>query len=130
MFSDKPTLYFRRKGKGAVVYRVEETANSRLDLQPVAMLKPDGEIKPQGRHELTADELAKITAWKEMREEMRDQETSEIDSYITKINNMAQWVQSKADDDEVKSQAQDLLMAMHDLRSTIVRRLAGKAKSK
>lgn len=40
------------------------------------------------------------------------------------LNLTAQWAQTKATDEQIDMFADDLLMAMHDLRSVIVRKKA------
>ena len=40
------------------------------------------------------------------------------------LNTTTQWVQSRAEDDELEEITDDLLLAMHDLRSVLVRKKA------
>lgn len=49
---ERPTLYFRRKDNGTVIYRVETGEHSRLDFQQIAILKQNGEVKPSGKQQL------------------------------------------------------------------------------
>ena len=46
MMLERPTLYFRRKENGAVIYRVGAEEHARLDLQKIAILKHNGGVKP------------------------------------------------------------------------------------
>ncbi|MGE4610569.1 MAG: hypothetical protein AAED33_04075 [Paracoccaceae bacterium] len=41
------------------------------------------------------------------------------------MNAAAQWLQSGATDTQVTDNAQTILMAMHDLRSTLVQKMSG-----
>lgn len=123
----RPTLYFRRRANGAAVYRVSEGANARLDLQQIAVLRPNGEVKNQGKHEPTDAELDEIATWHAERDEgAKAREALRVDALIGDLNIVAQWVQADADDTQIKAAAQPLLMAMHDLRATLVRRLGGR----
>ena len=124
---DRPNLYFRRKDNGAAVYRISTGDHARLDMQQIAVLKQNGEVKPQGKQQPTASELTEISAWNEARkagQETRD--AAQIDQLITDLNAAAQWVQANATDKQISQNAEPILMAMHDLRATLVRRMAGK----
>ena len=124
---DRPNLYFRRKDNGAAVYRIATGDHSRLDMQQIAVLKQSGEVKPQGKQQPTESELLEIAAWHDARkagQETRD--AAQIDQLITDINAAAQWVQANATDKQISQNAEPILMAMHDLRATLVRRMAGK----
>lgn len=124
---ERPTLYFRRRTNGAAVYRVSEGQNARLDMQQIAVLRPNGEVKNQGKHEPTDIELDEIATWHAAREEgVKARDAERVDALIGDLNIVAQWVQADADNDQITSAAQPLLMAMHDLRATLVRRLGGR----
>lgn len=124
---DRPTLYFRRKENGAAVFRISETQHSRLDLQQIAMLKPNGDIKVHNKQEVTDTERAEINAWDRNRKQGRATlETAKIDILIGQLNATAQWLQTDAEPADVRDIAEPLLMAMHDLRSSLVRSMAGK----
>ncbi len=124
---ERPTLYFRRRTNGAAVYRVSEGQNSRLDMQQIAVVRPNGEVKNQGKHEPTPVELDEIATWHAIREEdAKIRDAVRVDALVGDLNIVAQWVQADADDDQIKSAAQPLLMAIHDLRATLVRRLGGR----
>lgn len=123
---DRPTLYFRRKDNGAAVFRVTETQHSRLELQQIAMLKQNGEIKSQNKQEVTDAERTEIEAWHETRQAgQAAQDFARIDTLIGEMNAAAQWLQSNANDEQVTATAEPLLMAMHDLRTTLVKAMSG-----
>jgi len=126
---DRPTLYFRRKDNGAAVYRIEKGEHARLDMQQIAVLKQNGEVKPSGKQEPTESELTEIAAWHDTRKaEQNTRDAARMDQLIGDINAVAQWVQASADDKQIKQNAQPILMAMHDLRATLVRRLSDQGK--
>ncbi len=126
---DRPTLYFRRKEHGAAVYRVASGAHARLDLLQIAVLKQNGEVKPSGKQEPTAEELTEISAWYDARKaEQKTRDAARVDRLIDDMNAMAQWVQANANDKQIAHSSQPILMAVHDLRSTLVRRMAGRGK--
>ena len=48
----------------------------------------------------------------------------DIHRAVDYLNLTTQWVQSKATDEQLDAVTNDLLLAMHDLRSTLVRKKA------
>jgi len=117
-----PNLYFRRKGAGAVIYRTDTGQQSRLDMQQIAILKPNGEVKPHGKHTPTDTELNEIANWYSARALGQPQrDAANLDELVTDMNAIAQWLQSNATDSQIKDATEPLLMAIHDLRSTLVR---------
>lgn len=125
--SDRPNLYFRRKDNGAAVFRITEGNNRRMDLQQIAMLKHNSEVKLLNNQEITETEMAEISAWHEAREAGQNtRDTARIDTLIGDINAAAQWLQSSASDAQVSAESEPLLMAIHDLRTTLVKRMGGK----
>ena len=124
---DRPTLYFRRKDNGAAVYRIASGDHSRLDMQQIAVLKQNGDVKPQGKQQPTEAELIEITTWYDARKaNQKTRDAARIDQLITDMNATAQWIQANATDKQIAQSAEPILMAMHDLRATLVRRMAGK----
>lgn len=126
---DRPTLYFRRKDNGAAVYRIATGEHARLDLQQIAVLKQNGEVKPSGKQTPTEAELSEIAEWHDARKsEQKTRDAARVDRLIGDMNAVAQWVQANANDKQIAQSAQPILMAMHDLRTTLVRRMAGRDK--
>lgn len=120
-----PDLYFRLRENGAAVFRVDaENRQGRLDLEPLAFANVrNGEIRVQGNRDLTEAERAEIEAWIAARQAtLAARETEEIARCVETINHAAHWAQTKATDSEIEAVAGDLLLAMHDLRSVLVRR--------
>lgn len=60
-----------------------------------------------------------MNAWPLAKRDMDD-----IHRAIDYLNLTTQWVQSKATDDQLEQVTDALLLAMHDLRSTLVRKKA------
>jgi hypothetical protein len=130
MMLDKPKLYFRRKDNGAGVYRVDAQNSNRMDLQHIAVVKQNGDIKVQNKQELSQDELAEINAWFTARKaEQGARDSARLDMLVGEMNHAAQWLQSDATGDEIMQTAQPLLMAMHDLRTTLVKQMARNSPS-
>lgn len=122
-----PALYFRLRDNGAQVFRVDtENRQGRLELDPLAIANTrNGEIRVQGDRSLTDDERSQIEAWIAARQaSLADDEAALPSRTIAALNAAAQWVQSRATDAQINAEAEALLLAMHDLRSQIVRRQA------
>ena len=120
-----PALYFRIRENGASVFRVDaENRHGRLDLEPLAFANVrNGEIRPQGGRELTPEERKQVETWIAARQDtLADEEARGIAGTVEAINAAAHWAQTKATDKEIAEFAGDVLLAMHDLRSVLVRR--------
>ena len=111
-----PTLHYRRRQNGTAIFRVLETPEKRLELQQIAVLKPDGTLIDKGSGPTTT-ERQEITTF-----------TDAAPEILTTLNHAAQWVQAEAEDSSLRSHAQEILLAIHDLRSTLVKRLARQPK--
>lgn len=122
-----PDYYFRVRENGAQVFRV--TANERdrrIEMDPIAVVNlRKMEIKPQGDRILSAADRAEITAWMEARAELlARRDIDDIHRAVDYLNLTTHWVQSKATDAELEEVTDALLLAMHDLRTQLVRRKA------
>ncbi|MGR3491059.1 MAG: hypothetical protein ACU0DW_03300 [Shimia sp.] len=127
MAGELPEYYYRIRDKGASVYKVDaENRNRRIEMTQIAVANTNnGQIKPHGQHELTAEETAEIQRWMAAREkEMAERRIDDIRRSIDHLNLTAQWVQSDATEEELDRFTDELLLAMHDLRSILVRRKA------
>jgi len=117
-------LYFRIKDNGATVFRInDETRQRRLDLQPVAEANVrNGDIKLRKDVTLSDAELSEIKAWLDARStELQGREIEQARLTIEQLNTTANWISSKPDEAVADAISEDLLMAMHDLRTAIVR---------
>ncbi|MCP5085700.1 MAG: hypothetical protein GY952_02695 [Rhodobacteraceae bacterium] len=120
-------LFFRVRENGAAVYRVDtENRQRRLDMQQIAVINVrSGDVKPQGDQVPTAAERNQIDAWiVERRKVVEERRIDDLRRTTDHLNLTAQWVQTRATDEQIDMFADDLLLAMHDLRSVIVRRKA------
>lgn len=124
MAGDLPEFYFRIRENGAVVFRVDsENRQSRLELDPIATVNiRNGKVNPQGGRTLSDHEHAAIAAWMEQRHaELARRRIDDIHRTIDHLNLTTQWAQSSASDEELEDVTDTLLLAMHDLRTVLVR---------
>lgn len=129
MTGELPQYYFRIRDNGAVVFRVEsEQRQRRLELVELATINTrNGNIKPHGEVELTDEDRAGIANWLASRRTLQaERDIDDILRTVDHLNMTAQWVQTKATDEDVDRVLDPLLMAMHDLRSVLIRRRADK----
>ncbi|CTQ51174.1 hypothetical protein [Jannaschia donghaensis] len=124
-----PPYYFRVKDNGALVFRVDsENRQRRLELDQIATINiNNGQVKPQGDTVLTDEDQAAIDAWKSAREtELTARDIDDIRRTVDHLNLTAHWVQSKATDAQLDDVTDRLLLAMHDLRTVLVKKRADK----
>ncbi|KQI72025.1 hypothetical protein AN191_07645 [Loktanella sp. 5RATIMAR09] len=125
--TDLPELYFRIRENGAAVFRIN-TANRerRIEMEQIAVVNTNrGDFKTQGDVTLTAAEERVITDWLQARLTLlAARDMDDIHRAIDHLNLTAQWAQAKATDTQLEQVTDDLLMAMHDLRSVLVRKKA------
>ena len=127
MAGDLPDYYFRIRDNGAAVFRVDtENRQRRIELEEIATVNvKNGNIKPHGEVKLTPADLAVIEDWLKKRRALL--ETRDVDDILRAVDHMnltTQWVQSKATDRQLEEVTDALLLAMHDLRSVLVRKKA------
>ena len=129
MSGELPEYFFRDRENGAVVFRVDtENRQRRIDLEEIATVNiNNGKIKPHGDRLLTKPEIALIEDWIEKRVALlAARDVDDILRAVDHLNLTTQWVQSKATDDQLEAVMDSLLMAMHDLRTVLVRKKAEK----
>lgn len=122
-----PPYYFRVKDNGALVFRVDaENRQRRLELDQIATINiNNGQVKPQGDTELTPADEAAIDDWLVARSaELAARDTDDILRAVDHLNLTAHWVQSRATDDQLDAVTDRLLLAMHDLRTVLVKKRA------
>lgn len=127
MSGDLPGLYFRIRENGAVVFRVDtENRQRRIDLEEIATINvKNGQIKRHGEREPSADEMSAIHHWLRARQAtLAARDTDDLHRAIDHLNITTQWVQSKATDAQLEEVTDALLLAMHDLRTMLVKRKA------
>jgi len=122
-----PNLYFRTKENGATVFRVvNDTRRNRLDLVPIANANTrNGTIRTQSNATLTKDERKEIKTWIKARQlEMSQRFMQDVRRTVDFLKTTTHWAQARATEEELNEVTDDLLLAMHDLRSTLVRKRA------
>ena len=127
MSSDLPEYYFRIRENGAVVFRVDtENRQRRIEMLELATVNvKNGNIKPHGDVTLTPDDLATIRTWIADRTALlARRDIDDIHRAVDYLNTTTQWVQTRASDDQLDLVTDALLLAMHDLRTVLVRRKA------
>ncbi|NSY38512.1 hypothetical protein [Leisingera sp. ANG59] len=127
MSADLPDYYFRVRENGAFVFRVDtENRNRRIEMDQIAVVNiRNGEIKPHGQRQLTAQDIAEIKSWMEARAAtLAARDIDDIHRAIDHLNLTAHWVNSRATDAQLEDVTDALLLAMHDLRSVLVRKKA------
>ncbi|KQI67819.1 hypothetical protein AN189_13625 [Loktanella sp. 3ANDIMAR09] len=132
MGADLPDYYFRIRENGAVVFKVDtENRQRRIEMNQLAVVNVrNGEVKPHGDTILSEADIAAIQEWLDARVALLAQrDIDDIHRAIDYLNITTQWVQSKATDAQLESVTDPLLLAMHDLRSTLVRKKADRILS-
>lgn len=127
MAGELPDYYFRVRENGAAVFRVDtENRQRRIEMDQIAIINiRKGEIKPHGERVLSDTDIANIRTWmKERNALLAHRDIDDILRAVDYMNLTTQWVQSKASDEQLETVTDDLLLAMHDLRSTLVRKKA------
>ncbi len=127
MVAELPDYYFRVRENGAIVFRVDtENRQRRIEMDQIAVVNiRNGEIKPHGDRTLSDMDLAEIKSWMTTRSEvLAYRDIDDINRAVDHLNLTAQWAQSRATDAQLEAVTDTLLLAMHDLRSVLVRKKA------
>ena len=127
MAANLPDYYFRIRDNGAAVFRVDtENRQRRIDLDQIAVVNiRNGEIKPQGGYQLSPDDIAAIHEWiGQRRAVLAQRDIDDILRTVDHLNLTTHWAQSRATDAQLEAVTDALLLAMHDLRSLLVRKKA------
>ena len=135
MSTNLPRYYFRTRENGATVFRVDtENPQRRIEMQEIAVVNiRNDKIRPHGTRDLTNEDNAAIAGWiKQRTRTLATRDLDDIFRTVDHLNLTAHWAQTRADDNDLESITDTLLLAMHDLRSVLVRRksdrLQGKSK--
>ena len=124
---DLPDYYFRIRENGAVVFRVDtENRQRRIDMEEIATVNvKNGNVKAHGDRALTAADTSAIRDWLSARiDQLSRRDIDDIFRAVDHMNLTTQWVQTKASDAQLEEVTDTLLLAMHDLRSVLVRKKA------
>ena len=127
MASELPEFYFRVRENGATVFRVDtENRQRRIEMDEIAVVNvKNGQIKPHGSHEITPDEMAVIEDWMaERRAVLATRDMDDIYRAVDYLNLTTHWAQTRAEPEMLEEVTDALLLAMHDLRTVLVRKKA------
>jgi hypothetical protein len=127
-----PEYYFRIRDNGAMVFRVDtENRHRRIEMDQIAVVNvKNGEIKPNGDRTLSEDDRSEIERWlNERRDTLKSREVDDILRTVDRLNLTAAWAQQKASANELEEVTDALLLAMHDLRSVLVRKKSDRLPS-
>ncbi|KMK68935.1 hypothetical protein [Puniceibacterium sp. IMCC21224] len=127
MSDELPDYYFRIRDNGALVFRIESgNRQRRIEMDQIAAVNiRSGDVKPQGDRTLDATDMAAIHDWMAQRKSsLAAREIDDIHRTVEHLNLTAQWAQSRASGDQLDAVTDDLLLAMHDLRTVLVRKKA------
>jgi hypothetical protein len=125
--SDLPEYYFRVRENGALVFRVDtENRQRRIEMDPIAVVNiRNGDVKPQGDRTLSKADKEKIADWMDSRRDvLATRDIDDIHRAVDYMNLTTHWAQTKASEDQLEDVTDALLLAMHDLRSVLVRKKA------
>ena len=126
-----PEYYFRIRENGAMVFRVDaENRMRRIEMEQIAVVNvKNGEVKPHGGRALTEADQREIAGWLAARQDLlRAREVDDILRTVDRLNLTAAWAQQKATPEELAAVSDALLLAMHDLRSVLVRKKSDQAR--
>ncbi len=124
---DLPDYYFRVRENGAMVFRVDtENRMRRIEFDQIATVNvKNGEVRPHGDRKLSEADRRAIREWLEARRAtLARRDIDDIHRTVDHLNLTAQWAQSRASEEDLEAVTDALLLAMHDLRSVLVRRKA------
>ncbi|SMY09457.1 hypothetical protein [Flavimaricola marinus] len=127
MGAELPDYYFRIRENGAAVFRVDtENRQRRIEMDQIAVVNVrNGDIKPQGDRVLSEQDLTVIKDWLTERIALlAKRDIDDIHRAVDYLNLTTQWAQSKASEEQLEDVTDALLLAMHDLRSVLVRKKA------
>ena len=125
--TELPEYYFRIRENGAAVFRVStENRQRRIEMDEIAVINiRNGNVKPHGDHVLSDEENRVIADWMaERRAVLAERDIDDIHRAVDYLNLTTQWAQSRASDEDLEEVTDRLLLAMHDLRSVLVRKKA------
>lgn len=125
MSPELPDYYFRVRENGAFVYRVDaENRQRRIEMDQIAVVNiKNGDVKPHGGRVLSDADMKAIDDWMTDRVELLAQrDIDDIHRAVDHLNLTAHWAQTRATEAQLENVTDALLMAMHDLRTVLVRK--------
>ena len=131
MPADLPDYYFRIRENGAFVFRVDtENRHRRIEMDQIAAINiKNGEVKASGGRELTQEDQDAISNWiRDRRDTLAKRDIDDILRAVDHLNLTAHWAQTRASDEALEQVTDALLLAMHDLRTVVVRTKADRLR--
>jgi len=125
--TELPEYYFRIRDNGAAVFRVStDNRQRRIEMDEIAVANTrNGNIRPHGETVLSPEDMAVIEAWIEERKAvLAERDIDDIHRAVDYLNLTTHWAQTRASDEDLEDVTDRLLLAMHDLRSVLVRKKA------
>lgn len=132
MSADLPEYYFRVRENGAFVFRIDaENRQRRIEMDQIAVVNiRNGDVKPHGQRQLSERDLEEIRSWMQTRADtLAARDIDDIHRTVDHLNLTAHWANSRATDEQLEQVTDALLLAMHDLRSVLVRKKADRLMS-
>ncbi|RPE70987.1 hypothetical protein EDD53_0100 [Pacificibacter maritimus] len=133
MSADLPDYYFRVRENGAFVFRVDtENRQRRIEMDQIAVVNiKNGDVKPHGGRDLSAADMQAIDTWMADRVALLAQrDIDDIHRAVDYLNLTTHWAQSRATPEQLENVTDAILMAMHDLRTVLVRKKADRILNK
>ena len=127
MAAELPDYYFRVRENGAFVFRIDtENRQRRIEMDQIAVVNvKNGDIKVHGDRTLSDEDMKVINDWMAERTALlARRDIDDIHRAVDHLNLTAHWANSRATDEQLDDVTDDLLLAMHDLRSVLVRKKA------
>ncbi|MEM7472197.1 MAG: hypothetical protein AAF340_12675 [Pseudomonadota bacterium] len=127
MAGELPEFYFRVRENGATMFRVDtENRQRRIEMDEIAVVNvKNGQVRAHGSHKITDDEMAVIEDWMaERRAVLATRDLDDIYRAVDYLNLTTHWAQTRAEPEMLDEVTDALLLAMHDLRSVLVRKKA------
>lgn len=127
MSDELPEYFFRVRENGAFVFRVDtNNQQRRIEMDQIAVVNiRSGQIKPHGERALSDRDIEAIQDWMEERRQLLAlRDIDDIHRAVDYLNTTAHWVQTRASDAQLDMVTDALLLAMHDLRTVLVRKKA------
>lgn len=125
MATELPDYYFRIRENGAFVFRIDtENQQRRIEMDQIASINvKNGEVKPNGDRVLSDTDMAAISDWMAARKAvLADRDMDNNRRTVEQLNLTTHWANSRASASQLEEVSDDLLLAMHDLRSVLVRK--------
>ena len=133
MTTQLPDYYFRVRENGAFAYRIDtNNRHRRIEMDQIAIINiRNGEVKPHGQRTLSQEDRAAIDGWvAERKATLAARDIDDILRTVDHLNLTAHWAQNRASEDELEAVTDTLLLAMHDLRTVLVRKKADRLLGK